>query len=338
MRAFHFFDSHSTLSFLSMNIRNIYSSSSSYERSLEQLSDDIDFVYKDLTSYDESYMSLHQLSNIQYKILNCTYIPEPLRVKLVNKDEISQFMNQTLPVFSEFTLGIVNDDLYKVVIPSNKEDNLVLMALSLMLLRLTYGGIPKEGYRIENRTVFFISSIQEMKNVDRLYLINLGSSLSKIPKSFILEKILSLVGEGPVYNLLLSFVDLPIIDDDGIDRKEEIRCGAFPVAGEICRVLLNIVLMDIFDREFTQRFPGIAFSRYVTDVFIASRSSDDSLLINEKELFKFLKEVNLSGIIQSTGRDKFQLMATNVVALVDSDGQVHAFNKKKKVFTDYNQS
>ena len=132
-------------------------------------------------------------------------------------------------------IGIYNSNLLKIVIPDNQEDLVVLMALSIMLFRLTYGELPKEGYRLENRVDSFYSSLQEMGKVDRLYRIDLENSLSLIPISLILDKVLPLVGDGPVYKLLSSFLNLPIIDDNGYNRID-ICCGTLPPVGEITRL------------------------------------------------------------------------------------------------------
>lgn len=70
--------------------------------------------------------------------------------------------------------------------------------------------------------------------------------------------------------------------------------------GEITRVLFNIVLKDIFDREFTKRFPGIAFSRFINEVFISTRGNDD-VIFDEKAGYALLEELGLAGKIVSIG-------------------------------------
>lgn len=57
--------------------------------------------------------------------------------------------------------------------PDNQEDLLILMGLSIMLLRLSYGSLPEGGYRLENRSDTFDNSIKEMGKVDRLYRLDL---------------------------------------------------------------------------------------------------------------------------------------------------------------------
>lgn len=96
-----------------------------------------------------------------------------------------------------------------------------------------------------------LESLTKMKKVGTLYKFDLMRSG---PKSFVLETVKHYVEDSSVLNLIESFLNIHIIDDDGNDRSEYTR--GIPLAGEITRILLFIVLIEIFDREFKQRFPG----------------------------------------------------------------------------------
>lgn len=110
-----------------------------------------------------------------------------------------------------------------------------------------------------------------MGKADRLYKIDLRESIKAFPISLVLDKVKPLVGEGTVYNLISSLLNLPRIFDYGDDTRIGVSCQrecGIPLAGgEITRVLFNIVLMDIFDREFPKGFPGVAFCRFIHEVF-----------------------------------------------------------------------
>jgi len=43
---------------------------------------------------------------------------------------------------------------------------------------------------------------------------------------------------------------------------------------------LNIVLMDVFDREFAKRFPPIAFFRFNNEVIISTTGNDDISILD----------------------------------------------------------
>jgi len=161
-----------------------------------------------------------------------------------------------------------------------------------------------------------------MGKVDRLYRLDLKASLSLIPISLILDKVKPFVGDGSVYKLISSFLYLPIIDDDG-NHRSDISLGGMPPVGEITRVLFNIVLMDIFDREFPKRFPGIAFSRFLNEVYISTRGNDE-VIFDEKAGYALLEELSLAGNIVSIGPgdDPLPCYYTKIIFL-DSDSKVH---------------
>jgi hypothetical protein len=264
---------------------------------IEQLSSDIDFIHKDIFEHS---ISSNRLSILQYKLFNGLYSLSPIRVKFIKLSDLDPFLKSILLETPDIGFIPFPDDPTRisVVIPE-KEDVLVYMALSLMLFRLSHGRLPELGYRLENLTDSFYNSIKQMGKVDRVYRIDLSPSLSMIPRSLILDKVKPLVGDGSVYNLISSFLCLPIIDDIGNNRSD-IRDGCVPPVGEITRVLFNIVLMDIFDREFTKRIPGITFYRHIYEVFISTRGNEEGIF-NDKVGHVLLEELGMDGKIESIG-------------------------------------
>ena len=226
---------------------------SSYESSLMQLSADIDLVYRDLSENFILDVSRDRLAHIQLKIFNGYYVLRPLRFKYIHKLDVLSFLSDTLPLYPDIMIGSdpKDKDSIKIVMPYDQEDLLIFMALSIMLLRLSYGSLPEGGYRLADGIDSFYKDIKQMRKVDRLYRIDLSTSLTKIPISLILNKISSLVGDSTVYKLIYSFLNLPIIDDSG-NYRDDIAKGGLPPAGEISRVLFNIVLMEIFDRDVSR--------------------------------------------------------------------------------------
>lgn len=75
-------------------------------------------------------------------------------------------------------------------------------------------------------------------------LYKLDFTLEILPKNQILDKI-NLIGSGYLYKLLSNYLNLPIIDDFGMNVKE----SNIPTVCEITRILFDIVLIDLFDRE-----------------------------------------------------------------------------------------
>lgn len=297
------------------------------ECSLVQLSDDIHFIYKDLTENNRYSMSCFRLALIQQDILSGLYVLSPLQIREIKMYDLAQFLRETLPAYPDIAImNSLDPEMFYAVMP-DKEDVLVYMGLSLMLLRLSHGCLPKSGYRIVNQVSSFYYSLQQMGKVDRLYKIDLIESLRLIPISLVLDKIKHFVGDGSVYKLISSFLSLPINDGDGKNRKEILTCGIPPV-GEITRVLFNIVLMEMFDQEFAKRFPGIAFNRFVHEVIITTRGNDQ-VIFNEKVGYTLLKKLSLVGKIDSIGPGDDPLTCYNKFIHLDNESKVHVFNPKE---------
>lgn len=203
-----------------------------------------------------------------------------------------------------------------------------MMALSRMLFRLAYGSFPKSGYRLTNLIEeSYHNNLQQIGNLDRLFKLDLKDSLRIIPIPLILSTVKPLVGDGPIYKLIESFLSLPIIDDNGNDRSS-ISMGGMPVSGEISRLLFNIVLLDIFDQKFRKWFPGIAFCRFHYDVFILTRGS---VIFDEKAGYALIEEVGLAGEIASIGRCDYPIPSISLDKYIylDNEGKVHIFSPEE---------
>ncbi|PHT32448.1 hypothetical protein CQW23_28785 [Capsicum baccatum] len=198
-------------------------------------------------------------------------------------------------------MGGGGEDIIHVIMPSRKEDALVLMGLSITLLRLYCSEMPEEGYRIDCLLPSFYSCLQQEERVDRLYRIDLGKSIRQIPSSMIKSWVKPLVGDGLVYRLILSFLSLTVFEDLGGIRVYTSSGGSgIPPARDITRVLLDIALKNLFDSHFPKRFPGIAFHRFVNKVYIFIRKNE-KVLFADKAGYALLEELGLRGKIESIG-------------------------------------
>lgn len=148
--------------FLSVSFSRKYT----IERSLVQLSEDIEFVYNDVTTYCNSSLSRYELSDIQQKILSGFYVLSPLDVQYISKDYIKIdfcLMRTEIPDF--MVLPSKDPKLFTAVLP-DKKDVLVFMGLSIMLYRLSHGSLPKDGYRMINLVDPFYDSLRDIGKVD----------------------------------------------------------------------------------------------------------------------------------------------------------------------------
>lgn len=297
-------------------IRNYFT----LDNSLVQLSAEMDTIYNYLKSKTPPFsMPRDKFNVLQQQILNGIYVLSPLRMKYVRRVHFLNFIRNTsvdCPDF--FYYRSKNPDFFLVIMP-DKKDVLVFMGLCQMLYRLTYGSWPEGSYRILDSIAKYYSSIQNMGKADRLYRLELKEPLLHgfIDISDILKNVKPLVGDGSgCYNLISDFLNLPVIDDNG----DHMNFGVDkPPSGELSRMLEDIVLRDIFDRELTKRFPGIVFSRFVTEVFIRG---NDEVLFDEEEGYKLLAEASLYGDVQSIGPGDPPKPCYRKEVALDHDGKV----------------
>lgn len=299
---------------------------STYECSLLQLSDDMDYIYNDLLETTYFSMSLYRKSLIQQKITSGNYVLSPLTVLYIKNEDLSQFLYDTLPHYPDITFEKTHcSSLIRVSMPE-QDDVLVYMGLSRLLLRLTYGSLPEDGYRLEDiKLDSFYNDLKSMGKVGRVYKLDLGDSCRMIQKSLILDIVKHSVEDSQIYKLITSYLHIPIIENGCYTDS----CNGIPPAGEIMRVLFNLVLMEIFDREFTKRFPSIAFTRYLNEVFLSTSESETDDF-NENAGYALLEELNLAGKIQSIRPGDDPIMCYGQILFINSDSQVCVSRKPKE--------
>lgn len=302
---------------------------STIDSTLVQLSEDLEFIYRNLRITHKYNMSQDELSVLQQMLLSGFYTLSPLRVRRISGDDLSEFLLATLPSFPDITFYPSRESSsYIVVFPSKKEDVLVFMALSIHFYRYTFGSVPKENYRLLDRVGLFYSGIQNMGKVTRLYRINMDQSLQLIPDSLVLDGVKSFVGADSVcYKLVSSFLNLETLDEDG--RK--ICFGGMPIVGEITRVLFNLALME-FDRQLCQKYPGIVFERFIGLVFIACT---DDLRIDDYQVWDMIEDLGLSCEIDYIVPGNKPLECRQRMVALDYDGKVVVYNPTDNNPIDY---
>lgn len=267
--------------------------------------------------------ALSKYDILQQKRLNGLYVLSPIQIKFIKSEDASRSLYVTVYECPDFMiLPCKYPGVSMVIIPDHK-DVLVFMGLSKMLYSLSHGSLPKDGYRMMNQMDQFYNSIQLMGKVDRLYCLNLNESFLNLPNSLVLEKVKPFVGEGSAcYSLISSFLNIQALDVNGHSISFG---GKLPIVGEISKVLFNLVLIDIFDRELPKRFPGIAFCRFLDLIFIASKGNDE-VIFDEKAGYAFLDDVGLAGEIFSVGPGDNAIQCIDKIVVVDNDSNVILYN------------
>ena len=168
----------------------------------------------------------------------------------------------------------------------------------------------------------FLQSIVDMNNVDRLYKVDMSASISVITKAMVLKAVMPFVGNNDyVFRLVSSIFDLPIYTKDGFPVSAN---SDIPPLGEISRLLFNVVLMDIFDREFVKCYPEIRFQRLSNEVFVATADISD-VFFSEKTCYALLGKIGLRGEIYSISRGGGFLTCggnMNNIIIINNSGKV----------------
>jgi len=176
--------------------------------------------------------------------------------------------------------------------PSTEKDVLFIHALEevLFLDKSAWGYTSLDSLLPE----YFSEIKNGMKGVNRIYRLEIdyppeiGHFLEKI---YLLPKTL-------IYQYITSFWNLSYIDENGM-CPESLK-GTYTVS-DIRRIVMNLILTDIFDDEFRKVYPGVVFTRFVSQVIIGTKESDE-VLFNEEKGYALLKSLGLTGKIHSIAR------------------------------------
>jgi len=107
--------------------------------------------------------------------------------------------------------------------------------------------------------------------------------------------------QGLVKDLIKQVLTLPIKGRDGEIRNE---LGISRV-GELTRVILELYYSKVFDPVLKAAYPGLRYSRWYNEVFIAIDMMDNKCKLDcfdiYMEIFNFLQKNQLSGMIQVAG-------------------------------------
>lgn len=102
------------------------------------------------------------------------------------------------------------------------------------------------------------------RNIDRVYIYDLFSTLSIINRPKLLFKLSKMIKDDKILDLLSNFLYLDIIDEDGVYDG----AMSIPPSGYLSEVLLNFYLIHL-DNIFTKCFPEWNYTRYVNEVIVS---------------------------------------------------------------------
>jgi hypothetical protein len=276
-----------------------YSKVKEYHSLLFDLIDNVSIMHSRYRTVIFDRISVEECEEMLNDILSGNYQLSPILVYHIEEDEYESFCHQKTVLSSAFC-GLLRFYPKKKAgyltfsRPSTERDVLLIAALEQVLLDYT---VNWKCPSIENLVYDFHSDInKEMVLVRRIYRLDIdyppdiGLFLKRISS-------INLQYDTYIYQYITSFLHLSYIDEYGLCHSS--MNGTYTV-GDLSRIVLNLVLKEIFDYEFIKVFPGIAFTRFVAQVIIGTKDSDE-VLFNEEEGYALLKSLGLTGQIVSIG-------------------------------------
>lgn len=128
---------------------------------------------------------------------------------------------------------------------------------------------------------FYEDVLLAKSNVNNLYRIDISKSLVTIDQDNLINELYLLLGKGPIFDLILSFIQPEY--DDSYDLPFSI-----PPLTILTNVLLNFEFNKL-DDLITDTYDKIDYNRYMNEVYITNLDEKDfKCLIIESELFESL--------------------------------------------------
>lgn len=257
------------------------------------------------------------------------YVLSPLQYFVLKKSDIPDFIYEILIMESKrgylWFENSVDDKWIHLFKPQNSTDLLLLMALSKVLLTLIDSN--PNVYKLEDNKSYHYNYLNRMRNVCRVYKIDLSQSIKCIDKFDVMDNIKFIGLNGVVLNLISDFVRLPICD---AYVNKRIPSHGIPPIGEISNVIFDIFLISRFDREFIHRYPGVSYTRLGYEVFIATKSNDE---FDEEEAEYFIEDVvRLHGDIDYIDNDENDYLVggsyEEKVIFLEESGRVSVWNSE----------
>lgn len=243
-------------------------------------------------------ISVEECEQMLDDICNGEYQLSPILVSSVKMDEIESFCHRKT-VMSSVICGLLHfyhskkQGYITIARPSTERDVLLIAALESLLYPTT---LKLSSISIDYLVYDFHSDIKKMVCVNRIYRLEIDFPS---PIGFFLSNLsqINLRPDTVLYQFLTSFLDLPYIDENGKCLE---RWNRTYTVGDLRRIILNHVLNETFDDEFRKAFPGVGFTRFVSQVIIGTKDSDE-VAFDENAGYALLKSLGLTGQIVSIG-------------------------------------
>lgn len=277
------------------------------------LLENIERVYHEKRMSGSPVISEKEFRSQQQLVLSGFYELYPFQVRYLNDGGVSDFLKRRecdLFGIAKNPLFYQSDYQSYMVSSIATKDELVLRGLALMIYQFThYYSIEYENW-VDGLLTNYLDKVKAIVQSNRLFRLKvkypmLGGSISRCR---ILDVVKVYVEEDSVvYNLVKQFLYNDFLDSDG----EDFPLHYMPDLGEITYAFENLLMNEIFEKAFDQKFPSIHYHRFLDEVLISCTCMEDSILFNERTLYTLLEEINLPGDILSIGPGDYPLSLYN---------------------------
>lgn len=219
----------------------------------------VGIVYKTYSFFQNGDMiTTEQVSNIQQAVLAGTYRLSPRKIVFMEEHE--------RPLYGKYFLSLikVSENNSYMGIYMEPYDRLVLMALGEVMVE-EFGDSSYLNSTISCQTSDdFINKVLGWGKVENLLLCNLSNAPSHLCRTPLKIIVSSLVSDQVIRDLLLSFIDLPILLHDGTDVSDQ---KGIPSVCVLTDFLENLYYIDI-DHRIENSNPSLYGARYNAELII----------------------------------------------------------------------
>lgn len=241
--------------------------------SLENLSRVIDRVHY----YNEKEIGLNEneMVDLHINILSGRYRLSPFNIEMIPIDECIKY---------NWFLIYHDNNEYGLIITASESDLIVLTALGKVLNDI----IGVNGYNHINQpiTTFYEDVLFTKENIDNLYRIDLSYSLMTIDQDKLITDLYHLLGKGPIFDLVQSFIQ-PEYNEYDEDGKRINLPLSIPPLTMLTNVLLNYEFNKL-DDLVADTYDKIDYNRHMNEAYITNIDEKDLKYLKECGIFEYL--------------------------------------------------
>ncbi|KAM3316206.1 hypothetical protein ACQJBY_034370 [Aegilops geniculata] len=181
--------------------------------------------------------------------------------------------------------------------PSLSVDVLLLKALANILRReflVIRNNLPPRLNYYNEMLGYHERFWDGQSGVEKIVCVDLSHSIRYVYTERLWNTLKCLHNLGVISHILKEFLSLPIYNADTNLQIPHSNC--IPLIGELSDVLLHLFLQHQFDREVLSRYEGVLYTRWDTNVLLAS-TRYDSYHLDRPQIQDILRYVNLTGSI-----------------------------------------